>query len=107
MYTLSYKALFKYGDNQLNAIRKLITFFIIFLFLSGLTAIPVDPELSVLLKIFPSDTLIFHWFLLKLAGKIYGRALFRSALSTGVLLAAATGIVCSGLLKPVFSTNKY
>lgn len=61
MYTLNYKALFEHENCQLNAIRKLIAFFIIVLFLSGLTAIPVEPELSALLKIFPSDTLIFHW----------------------------------------------
>lgn len=67
MYTLNYKALLKYikyhEKHQLNVIRKLTAFFIIVLFLSALTAIPVDPELSALLKIFPSDTLIFHWLL--------------------------------------------
>ena len=61
MYTLNYKALFEHENCQLNAIRKLIAFFIIVLFLSGLTAIPVEPELSALLKIFPPDTLIYHW----------------------------------------------
>ena len=61
MYTLNFKALSEYENYQLHTIRKLIAFFIIVLFLSGLTAIPVEPEISALLKIFPSDTLIFHW----------------------------------------------
>jgi hypothetical protein len=61
MYTLNYKALFKYHDHRLAAIRKLMAFFIIILFLSGLTAIPVEPELSVLMKMFTSETLISHW----------------------------------------------
>ncbi len=42
-------------------IKRLIVFFIIILFLSGLTAIPIDPELSYLLKIVPGETSIHHW----------------------------------------------
>jgi hypothetical protein len=61
MYTLNYKALFEYKDRRLHTIRKLITFFIIALFLSGLTAIPVEPELSALMKLFTSETFIYHW----------------------------------------------
>lgn len=37
-------------------------FFIIILFLSGLTAIPVDPELSALIKIFPTQASpVYEW----------------------------------------------
>ena len=61
MNTLNYKALFGYEYRRLNEIRKLLGFFILILLLSGLTAIPVDPELLVLLKIFPPDTVIFQW----------------------------------------------
>ncbi|MEP6947741.1 MAG: hypothetical protein ABI863_00640 [Ginsengibacter sp.] len=61
MYTLNYKALFKYDDCRLRAVRKLIGFFIIVLFLSGLTAIPVETELSALMKVFTSETLIYQW----------------------------------------------
>ena len=42
-------------------IKGLLLFFMILLFLSGLTAIPVDAELSLLLKIFPSQTQINLW----------------------------------------------
>ena len=42
-------------------IKGLLLFFMILLFLSGLTAIPVEAELSLLLKIFPSQTQINLW----------------------------------------------
>jgi hypothetical protein len=45
----------------LQLIRRLLLFFIIILFLSGLTAIPVEIELSLLLKIFPSPTQLHQW----------------------------------------------
>ena len=48
-------------NKELEPIKRLIAFFIIILFCSGLTAIPVDQELSVLLNFLPSDTLIYHW----------------------------------------------
>ena len=59
MNTLKYKALLKHND-PLRSIRRWLGLFIVFLFLSGFTAIPIDPELAALLKIFPPDSLIFH-----------------------------------------------
>ena len=50
-------------NKQLQVIRKLMLAFIIILFLSGLTAIPVDAELSFLLPLFPEDTQIHIWLL--------------------------------------------
>ena len=56
---------FKVKLNQMNKeikiIKRLIAFFMLILFLSGLTAIPVDIELSDLLKFFPLDTEIHQW----------------------------------------------
>ena len=60
MNTLNYKVLLKYNF-EVRTIRKIIAFFIVILFLSGLTAIPVESELNFLLKIFPSHSLIFEW----------------------------------------------
>lgn len=48
-------------NNQITIIRRWLTFFILTLFLSGLTAIPVDPELSFVIKFFPPDTILHHW----------------------------------------------
>jgi len=45
----------------LQLIRRLLAGFMIILFLSGLTAIPVEYELSLLLKIFPSPNQIHDW----------------------------------------------
>lgn len=42
-------------------IRRLLLAFIIILFLSGITAIPVEAELSFLLKIFSSPTQLHYW----------------------------------------------
>ncbi len=42
-------------------IKRLIAFFIIALLLSGATAIPIDKELSVLLKIFSNESLLHTW----------------------------------------------
>jgi hypothetical protein len=42
-------------------IRRLLLFFIISLFLSGATAIPVDRELAWLLQFVPSDTTVIVW----------------------------------------------
>ncbi len=61
MYTLKFKALLKMKSKEIKLIRRLIGFFIVALFLSGLTAIPVDPELSFLLKFFPPDTSTSRW----------------------------------------------
>ena len=46
----------------MKIIRRWIAFFIVALFVSGFTAIPVDVELSYLLKIFPSDSFMYYWF---------------------------------------------
>ena len=46
---------------ELKTVKLLMALFIIILFLSGLTAIPVDQELSALLKVLTSETLIYHW----------------------------------------------
>ena len=48
-------------NKELKTIKLLMAFFIIILFLSGLTSIPVDQELSALMKVFTSETLIYHW----------------------------------------------
>lgn len=45
----------------MQLIRRLLLFFIIVLFLSGITAIPIETELSLLLKIFPSSTQLHYW----------------------------------------------
>ncbi len=42
-------------------IKRLLAFFIIVLFLSGATAIPIDAELSALLKIFSAESLLHQW----------------------------------------------
>jgi hypothetical protein len=60
MNTLNYKVLLKYNF-EVRTIRKIIAFFIVILFLSGLTAIPVESELTLLLKVFPSHSFIFEW----------------------------------------------
>jgi hypothetical protein len=46
---------------NLRQVRTLLVFFMIVLFLSGLTAIPVDAELSFLLKFFSRDTQMYQW----------------------------------------------
>ena len=46
---------------QIKIIRWLLGFFIIALFLSGLTAIPVEPELSFLLRFFPAGSGLHYW----------------------------------------------
>ncbi len=42
-------------------VRRLIAFFIAALFLSGLTAIPIGGELTLLLKLFSPDSFIYYW----------------------------------------------
>lgn len=49
------------ANKTLRLIRQLLLAFIIILFLSGLTAIPVEAELTFLLKIFPSSTQLYYW----------------------------------------------
>jgi hypothetical protein len=48
-------------NKTIRLIRQLLLAFIIILFLSGLTAIPVEAELTFLLKIFPSSTQLHYW----------------------------------------------
>lgn len=48
-------------NKTLLLIRQLLLSFIIILFLSGLTVIPVEAELTFLLKIFPSSTQLYYW----------------------------------------------
>ena len=49
------------NHKTMQLIRKLLLTFIIALFLSGLTAIPVEAELSFLLKIFSKPTQLHNW----------------------------------------------
>jgi hypothetical protein len=46
---------------QISIIRWFLGFFIVSLFLSGLTAIPVEPELSFLIGFFPTGSNLRHW----------------------------------------------
>ena len=48
-------------DKNIQLIRRILMAFMIILFLSGVTAIPIDWELSLLLKITPSDTQLSYW----------------------------------------------
>lgn len=48
-------------NKSIQHIRRWLLLFIIILFLSGLTAIPVQSELSFLLKIAPSSGQVHHW----------------------------------------------
>jgi hypothetical protein len=58
---LKFKALLKMKIKEIKIIKRLIAFFIGALFVSGLTAIPVGPELSSLLQFFPSDSFMYYW----------------------------------------------
>jgi hypothetical protein len=46
---------------QIKIVRRWIIFFMITLFLSGLTAIPAEAELAFLSRCFPADTMIDGW----------------------------------------------
>ena len=46
---------------ELLKIRRLLAFFIIALFLSGATAIPIDKELAALLQIFSAESPLHQW----------------------------------------------
>ena len=52
---------FKMKNKEVKIIKRLIAFFILALFLSGLTAIPIDVELSALLPVFSSDGFMHYW----------------------------------------------
>ena len=45
----------------MKTIKRLLLFFIIALFISGLTAIPVDPQLSFLLQYISKGTALYSW----------------------------------------------
>jgi hypothetical protein len=47
--------------SPIRLVRILLLFFIIILFLSGVTAIPIDMELSFLLQYFSPDTQMYQW----------------------------------------------
>jgi hypothetical protein len=46
---------------ELAQIRKILLVFMVALFLSGLTAVPIDPELSLIIHWLPPDSLIHQW----------------------------------------------
>ncbi|HTM91109.1 MAG TPA: hypothetical protein VL095_01730 [Flavisolibacter sp.] len=48
-------------NKSIRSVRRLLLFFIVVLFLSGFTAIPVEAELSFLLKIFSSPNQLHDW----------------------------------------------
>lgn len=48
-------------QRQLKSIRLLIGFFMVALFISRLTAIPIDAQLSVLMKLLHPDTVVYAW----------------------------------------------
>jgi hypothetical protein len=48
-------------DKNIRLIRRLLLFFMIALFLSGLTAIPIDAELSFVVRFFPAHTQMHQW----------------------------------------------
>src|SRR5690349_12050992 len=53
---------FTMNQNQpLKTVRRLLLLFMLCLFLSGLTAIPVDTQLSILVKSLEQDTPIYAW----------------------------------------------
>jgi len=46
---------------ELRPVRRILLLFLIALFLSGATAIPIDPELTFLLRFCPDDTSLHQW----------------------------------------------
>src|SRR5690349_7415596 len=57
MFTLKYKALSEM-NNPTKTIRRWIVFFMIALFFSGLTAIPVESELRIVTRFFPPGSVV-------------------------------------------------
>ena len=49
------------NHKEIKIIKRLIAFFITALFVSRLTAIPIDIELSYLLKIFSFNSFVYYW----------------------------------------------
>lgn len=48
-------------EKEISSIRRWLVFFMISLFLSGLTAIPVEQELTFLIRFFSADTALGFW----------------------------------------------
>jgi hypothetical protein len=48
-------------DKTIQSIRRLLLLFMVVLFLSGVTAIPIEAEVSLLLKTYPSSTQLYYW----------------------------------------------
>lgn len=48
-------------EKEISSIRRWLVFFMISLFLSGLTAIPVEQELAFLIRFFSDDTALGFW----------------------------------------------
>ena len=48
-------------NKELKIIKRLVAFFIIALFLSGVTAIPIDVEIAALIKIFSPESFMYYW----------------------------------------------
>lgn len=46
---------------KLTTIKRLLLFFMLALFISGLTAIPIDPQLQFLLRHLSKDTTLYWW----------------------------------------------
>jgi hypothetical protein len=61
---------------QLKQIRLILAFFMVALFLSGLTAIPIGPELTGLLQAAPQDTQLHAWLFKVLNGYTQTREQF-------------------------------
>ena len=49
-------------ERSLKSVRKILLFFMTALFISGLTAIPIESELSFLLLFVPEDSVLNFWF---------------------------------------------
>lgn len=56
---MKYKVLFM--SKEIKILRRWMLFFIIMLFLSGLTAIPLEAQLELALKIVPYDSAVGQW----------------------------------------------
>jgi hypothetical protein len=50
-------------QKNLRLIRILLLFFMLMLFFSGATAIPIDTELNFLIRLVPNETAVHAWFL--------------------------------------------
>jgi len=61
LYTLRYKVLFMNIELKLRSVRTLLLLFMICLFLSGLTAIPIDVELQFIKEVIPKQNVFYQW----------------------------------------------